>query len=616
MRKDQVRIGRRTSWSLQAGLLLFSLPAAAQVQLGETTTKMDGTISTGYSADYGNMTSSDHSLQVGGVANFSGSFYNPNFLSYDGTVYLNQSRADSNYQSISNASGFSVSTNIFNGSHFPGSVGYSRSYDSEGNYNVPGIANFVTHGNNDSLNVSWTEGLPGIPTLTASYLMGNSSYNVYGTSDQGNSHFHSLNLHSSYDLKGFGMGAFYTLGGNHSLVPEISADIPNFTTDSTNSSEGFNVTHQLPLHGSATTSFTRSTWTSKFLNENTNGTIDLVNSTAAIHPKDRLSLSFSANYSDNLSGQLEESVLASGVAVPILNTNESSDSVDLLAVGSYTPVTDLQTSVQVERRTQLFLGETYGITSYGGGLTYVHSVWGGSLNVSMQGMGNVDDQTGDNSLSFSTIENYTGLIHGWHVNGLFSYAQNVQSLLVSYMNSYYNFSGNARRKWGKFNMSFGGGGSRTGITDEPGTESDSQSYNVGIGYGTLLTATGNYSKSSGQALATGAGLVTITVPPPTLPSNLITLYGGEGESVAVSSAPARGLILTASWAQSRSNTTSQGIPSSNTNNQINTFLQYHVRKLWFNSGYSRLSQGFSDSGTAPQTLSTYYVGVSRWFSFF
>ena len=165
-------------------------------------------------------------------------------------------------------------------------------------------------------------------------------------------------------------------------------------------------------------------------------------------------------------------------------------------------------------------------------------------------------------------------------------------------------------------MSVGGGGSRTGITDQPGTESNTQSYSGGMGYGTLFSATGTYAKSSGQALATGAGLVPVTVPSPTLPSNLVTLYGGQGESAAVSSAPAHGLVLTASWARSRSNTTTDGEASSNTNYQINTFMQYNVRKLNFNSGYSRLSQQFGGPGSTPQNLSTFYFGVSRWFSFF
>jgi len=51
------------------------------------------------------MTSSDHTWSLGGTANLSGSFHSPNFLSFNVGVYLNQSRANSNFQSISDASG-------------------------------------------------------------------------------------------------------------------------------------------------------------------------------------------------------------------------------------------------------------------------------------------------------------------------------------------------------------------------------------------------------------------------------------------------------------------------------------------------------------------------------
>jgi len=49
---------------------------------------------------------------------------------------------------------------------------------------------------------------------------------------------------------------------------------------------------------------------------------------------------------------------------------------------------------------------------------------------------------------------------------------------------------------------------------------------------------------------------------------------------------------------------------------LNTLVQYQYRKLNFISGYDRLEQGFSGSGTPPEVISTYYFGVSRWFSFF
>lgn len=150
----------RIAWFAQAGLLLLAWPAAAQLRLGEISTSLSGTVSTGYNADYGNLTGSDHGWTLGGVGNLSGSFYNPNFLSFSAGLYLNQSRSNSNFQSISDASGVDLSANIFSGSHFPGSISYSKAYNSEGNYAVPGLANFVTHGNSDTFGISWNENIP------------------------------------------------------------------------------------------------------------------------------------------------------------------------------------------------------------------------------------------------------------------------------------------------------------------------------------------------------------------------------------------------------------------------------------------------------------------------
>jgi predicted CXXCH cytochrome family protein len=51
-----------------------------------------------------------------------GSFYNPNFLSFKVEPFYNQSRANSDFQSITGASGVTASSSIFGGSEFPGSV--------------------------------------------------------------------------------------------------------------------------------------------------------------------------------------------------------------------------------------------------------------------------------------------------------------------------------------------------------------------------------------------------------------------------------------------------------------------------------------------------------------
>ena len=60
------------------------------------------------------------------------------------------------------------------------------------------------------------------------------------------------------------------------------------------------------------------------------------------------------------------------------------------------------------------------------------------------------DSTSQNSLGFSVNTNYTRRINDWVVSGAFGYAQNVQTLLITYMSSFYNYSGNIRHRWGLF----------------------------------------------------------------------------------------------------------------------------------------------------------------------
>lgn len=586
------------------------------MKIGELSTDLSGTIAPGYTADYGNMTGSDHSWAIGGAAVLSGSFHNPNFLSFNANIFLNQSRANSNYQSISDASGIDLTTNFFGGSHFPGAVNYSKTYNSEGSYALPGVANYVTHGNSDTFSINWSENIPGAPSFSAGFQSGSSQYSVYGTNDSGSTNFHSLNLNSSYKVAGYYAGAFFSNGGSHSMIPEVVAGSASTAEKSDNTSFGLNVSHYLPWQGSVSGSINRSEWHTDYLGFTSTGSVDIVNCVAAVHPTMKLSLTASANYSDNLSGQIVEAVITAGAVIPQQDTNASSNSVDLMAVASYSPFANMQLSGDVERRSQSYLGEEFGVTSYGVSATYAHTLLKGTFNAALNVTENTSDQTAENALGFSTSENYSNELFGWQLYGSFNYAQNVQTLLVTYMNSYYNYSGNARRRWGKLNVSVGAGAAHSGLTQNPGTTNSSESYNAAAGYGAYFTATGSYSKASGQSLATGGGLVPVPVPSPILPSDLVSLFGGNSYSFGVSSTPLKRLIMSASYAKSTSNTTSDAVASTNLNSQYNVLVQYQFRKMSFNSGFARLDQGFSASGTTPQIINSFYIGASRWFNFF
>ena len=249
------------------------------------------------------------------------------------------------------------------------------------------------------------------------------------------------------------------------------------------------------------------------------------------------------------------------------------------------------------------------------GLTYSHRIFNGSFNSSFSTTLNTADQNSTTTLGLTTSESYATEIRGWQVNGSFNYSQNVETLLITYMNSFYNYSAGMRRRWGRFHVGLGASAGHTGLTQQPGTDSSSQSYSASTGYGSILTASGSYARSSGQAITTGAGLVPTPIPP-IVPPSLISLYGGSSYAFSLASSPIKRFTISAAYSKSDSNTSTDSIGSQNTSNQFNALLQYQVRKLNFTSGYARLEQGFSATGTQPQVISSFYAGVSRWFKFF
>lgn len=596
--------------------LLLAVPLAAQIKLGEFSNSANGTVSSGYTADFSNQAASDHNWTVGGTTNLNGSFYNPNFVNYSFSGYLNQSRANSDFQSISNASGVSASANIFGGSKFPGAVSYSKGYNSEGNYGIPGVSNYVTNGNNDEFGVSWSLNLPRKPTLSAGYQLGNDNYSVYGSNDQGNSTFHNFNLRSSYMIAGLDMTGFYSKGGSQSLIPEIISGAANTEVQSSSDGFGGGVSHKLPFEGAMSVNANRSSWNTSYEGTSSTGTVDTANMFASMHPATKLTLTGSLEYSDNLAGQLIEAVVSQGAAAPSTFGNQTSYSFDAQASATYIPAQYLQTTLFIERRSQFFESQLYSVNSYGGTAAFSHRLRGGNFSATVTFTGNEGSDGGEDSLGFATNEHYSNEIAGWHIDGSFGYAQNMQTLLVTYLNSSYNFSGSLRRRFGKLGISAGAGGSKTALTDQPGTASSSQDYNASIGYSTLVTANGSYSKSNGLALATGAGLISAPVPVSALPSDAFIFYGGTSYSAALSSSPARGLTMSAGYSRSNSNTSGSGLATISQNEQYNAIIQYQIRKMGFTSGFARLEQGFGGSTTPPQILSSYYAGITRWFNFF
>lgn len=111
---------RIAKWTCCLLLLALAKGADAQVQVGDDLRmNLNGLLTAGYEANYGDQIPSNHGLNFGGSGTLSGSYYDPNFINFTIDPYYNQSRADSSIQSLTNSSGVNATANFFSGSRFP-----------------------------------------------------------------------------------------------------------------------------------------------------------------------------------------------------------------------------------------------------------------------------------------------------------------------------------------------------------------------------------------------------------------------------------------------------------------------------------------------------------------
>jgi hypothetical protein len=607
-------------------LLLLALPLPAQVQVGDNLNlNLNGIMSAGYNGVYGNLINSSHGLNVGGNGTLSGSYYDPSFLNFSFSPYYNQSRQNSDSRSIFNDGGFDFTSNLFSGSHFPGSVGFSKSWNSEGILNLPGLQNYTTQSSGQGLNIGWGAFVPDWPSLTATFSDGHSDYSVPGTDLNGNNTYHNLALRSAYMVGGFNLSAGYNIGNSESNIPVVFGPQTVEHVNSDNNSFTFSASHLLPMHGSFGSSFSRSYINSNYLGSGYHGTVDTLNANAGVNPTQKLNFSVGMSYTDSLTGALYQSLLpgSNGGAASSVNgvyqSNMSSNAFSVSGITNYVVGHGVQVEADAQRRQQTYLGNSYGANSFGGGITYSAGVLGGFLSASA----NVTDSNGDysngNSIGFSTNLAFSRAIQQWNVSGDFTYAQNVQAYLITYTNSFYVYTGNIRRRLmnGRMVWSASAAGSRSALTAQPNTGNTSQSYSTSLGLH-HYTLAGSYAKSSGFGLLGLGGLNPLPpgLPPGVIPPEWILLYGGHSYSFSLGASPVRRLSLGASFSKARSNTSTGGVASWNDNEQINGNLNYRLRKLTFSAGYGRLLQGFSASGLPAANVNSFFVGFSRSFNFF
>jgi hypothetical protein len=601
--------------------LALAAPAYAQMTRGETSFNLNGTVSAGYTDDYTNLAGSDHSITGAGSADLFGSYFNPNFLSFDVQPFYNQSRVNSSFQSLTAASGVNASAKIFGGGDYPGSISYSTSFNSSGNFNVPGLANYTTHGDNDVLAISWGVHKDDLPSLDLSFSNASSNYSVYGANTRGDLHSETFSALSTYKIAGWNLNGGYQYNDSHTVTPEFLTGQAAENTTAGANSFSFGAGHNLPWHGSFTAAATRldigTNLGDTSLYSDYNTSIDTVTSAVNIAPRAHLNVGGNAYYTDNLEGTLYSTLLTSGVAVPQNEGQTSSHDLSLTGYANYElPAEHLNLHAFMEHQQQTYLGVSFASDSYNGTATYSNTLLGGSFNGVLGLTRTSINTTNESLLGLNASANYTHQVGHWNVAGGFGYSQDAQTVLIAYTTSGYNYTGSVGRRirrrsyWGAYVS-----GAKSQLSAQPGSATNSHSYTTTLSL-SRFSINGTYSDSTGNALLTTTGLVSTPVPLPAVNPADVVYYNGKSYSAGLGTHPVRGLTMSATFARALSGTQSTSTSSSNNNEILNTMVTYNFRKLSFISGYSRLLQGFSASGTPPALVGSFFIGVTRSFNFF
>jgi len=604
-----------------AGILISALPSFSQLEVGGTNLTLSGDMGFNYNGNL-NQGVSGHNMGFTGDANLNGNFYNPNFLNFNVQPYYDRIQSNSAFGALTNSSGVNASANLFAGSHFPGTVNYSKGINNVGEFGIPGSElGLAQQGNYQGFGLSWSELLPKMPTLTASYALGDSSSSVLGTQNENRQKDHTFSLLSTYHIAGFRLGGGYIRRDVDSNFAEILDGLPEpvMTSTGTNNYQ-FYAQHSFPMSGSYSFSWNRTSYAYNDHDShvaNDNGTSDTLNGNLTFLPFRKLTLSFNGAYYDSLLGALPEPVLTGTT----LLASSSIGNFHSFLTGfdaNYQLIPSLNLHALVNHQQQDFFGRTYNATQFGGSVNYnLNRKLLGSLTFALAVFDTMNEQ-GNAGIGFTGNVNFDRKISNWEVNANFSYSQNVQTLLLVYTTSSLGYVTNARRRLGNRTFFMAGySGSHSGITAQSGSSSSANRLSSTFTY-RLYSLNGFYSKSNGSAAFTPSGLVAIPpgVPPTLFGPDAVIVYGSKAYGLNLSVVPIRRWTISAGYADSNGFTQDPLLRTAVGTQLYNVVSQYRLRKIYINSGFTRLRQSVGTPGTAPIRLTTYYIGVSRWFNFF
>jgi hypothetical protein len=605
-------------------LLLLASCAFAQLQIGDNTTlKANATAGVGWTGTYdGNDL---NSLTYGFAGTLAGDYYDERFLNWSISPYLNQSRLNSNFYSTSSASGVSALANFLSNSRTPMQFTYERDHNAEGTFNVPGsTGSYRTVGDGQAVGVTAAYLPEDWPSIQGSFSHSGSSYEIIGNPGGGSAHSTAFGLSSAYDLYDTKLSASYTKSFSSSESPLLGQQGGTLKTDSNQDSLQFGANRRLSSWSTGSFNFGRSHLNADYVGARTDATFDTLSGLLSAQATKRLSFNFHVNYNSNLSAQFLSDVLNGGKAGngETRGLSFTSNYLNYGVTSGYSITRDLTATGSINHQVQGQPGfPDTSSTIMNTGITWSHQVLGGSFGAHY-GIAHyfspllvrTNDQAVTKDSTFTgqnAAVSYGRSFLGFATSGSFSYGRSLTTLLVGYVQNNYSANGSVSRNVKNWNVAVSSSYSNAHIENITITDSSNNSYAASLSHKSLgLSA--NYSRGHGSGLQVGNNII-----PNPVPGDFpLVLFSGESYGGGLSYRPVRRWTISSTFTKLKYNTLNLGQNSHNTSEQFFLRSDYHFRQMFFNFGYSHLTQGFGVGPVRPATIDTVFFGVSRRFDIF
>ena len=598
---------------LIGALLLLAGVAAAQANLGENTElNLSGNLSFGYNGLFSDIVSNQ--IGFGGNADLTGYYYDPRFLSFRFSPYYNQSRLNSNYNAVFSGKGFSASANLFGGSHTPVDVSYSRDWNSEGTFTIPGALGFTTNGRSQAFSVGAGAYYEGFPTLQASFTLTNSGYTILGSDEDGENDGRVFSLSSTYSHWGFNFNGNYANTHLKQHTPLLFTNF--FTTDQTTDQSTFQAgaSRQLWKGAQFSASYARTHFVTDYSGQSTDATYDTVNANLGWRPTTKLMVSAGTNYTTNFGAYYLNTLEPGGSPgtglLPLLRDSSNFTSG---VHATYFLSKDLTLDGGVDHTSQDYAGQRLDTTSMSGGAGYRHGLWGGQFGA-QYGLSFYRAPDGDQRATGHTVAaSFSRDVHAWRTSAGVQYNTHVMTAVLGYTQTGYGFNLSTSRYFGDWFLTLAGRVGKTSFNGSTLADTLSSSYSVSVSRRTYAFNAG-FSRNSGESLPTVNGLLPSPVPAP-IPGLLI-VYSGRSYSFGGSYQPMRRWKLSGSYINSVYETDNLQVISNNMVRRLDFRTEYTWRQMQIHGSYTYLQQGIGAGFTQPQTINAIYFGVSRHFDIF